>query len=110
MTTAPHAPAPQSVMLRDLACLAADRKIEQILVACSGYAIAAYASVDPATHRFVSYAKVCPTLPASYWDADQCFAKFASQGEHEHPSNAIADAIEVAVMSLANAGWSRRLS
>lgn len=110
MFTASQASAPASATLWDLDCLAADRKIEQILVTCSGYAIAAYASVDPDTRRFVSYAKVCRQLPSSYWEADQCFAKFASEGEHDYPSSAIADAIEVAVMSLANSGWARPLS
>jgi hypothetical protein len=94
-------------MLWDLDCLAADRRIEQIVVSCSGYAIAAYASIDPSTRRFVSYAKVCRDMPRSYWEAEQCFAKFASEGEHEYPSLAIADAIEVAVMSLANSGFAR---
>lgn len=111
MLNFPQTPAPQPVKLWDLDCLSSDRKIEQLLVSCSGYAIAAYASVDPATRRFVSYAKVCRQLPSSYWDADdQCFAKFASEREHEWPSSAIADAIEVAVMSLANSGWPRSYS
>lgn len=111
MLNLPQAQAPQPVMLWDLDCLSADRKIDQLLVTCSGYAIAAYAAVDPGTRRFVSYAKVCRQLPSSYWDADeQCFAKFASEREHEDPSSAIADAIEVAVMSLANSGWPQRYS
>ena len=54
MFTASQASAPASATLWDLDCLAADRKIEQILVTCSGYAIAAYASVDPDTRRLVS--------------------------------------------------------
>jgi hypothetical protein len=97
----------RSKSLWSMDALESDRRIDHFVLPCRGYAIAAYAVPDHRSRRFVAYAKVCREVPADYWEVEQCFAKFASEGEHDVPAAAIEDAIEVAVMSLANSGYGR---
>ena len=54
--------------------------MERIWGPVNGFYLAAYAAPAAGGDGFCSYAKVCWTRPASYWDADCAFKIFG--GEH----------------------------
>jgi hypothetical protein len=56
--------------------------MERIWGPVNGFYLAAYAAPLDGGRRYCSYAKVCWSRPASYWDADCAFKVFG--GEH-HP-------------------------
>lgn len=93
------------ISILDLPQLPRTRHLRELVVLGDGYAIAVYAAADPgAPRRYVAYAKACRAHPASYWEA-QAFAKFASEQAHGSAGAAIADALDAALMSLANLGF-----
>ena len=57
--------------------------MERIWGPVNGFYLAAYAAPVDDGSRFASYAKVCWSEPASYWDADCAFKIF---GGENHPS------------------------
>lgn len=92
------------IRVEELAHLRPSRHLRELVVLADGYAIAVYAAAQRgAPRRYVSYAKACYGHPASYWEA-QAFAKFACEQEHASAGAAIADALDTALMSLANLG------
>ena len=54
--------------------------MERIWGPVNGFYLAAYAAPTDEGDHFCSYAKVCWSRPASYWDADCAFKIFG--GEH----------------------------
>jgi len=69
-----------------------------------GIGIFAYASRIPGADRYISYAKAFRGGAASYWDVQDCFAKFASEAEHDAPTAALDDVMQVALAWLLRAG------
>lgn len=92
--------------LEELPRLRRHRELRELVVLADGYAIALYAAPADRSwpRRYVAYAKACRSHPDSYWEAP-AFAKFASAQAHACAGAAIADALDAALMSLANLGF-----
>jgi hypothetical protein len=71
--------------------------MERVWGPVNGFYVAAYATPAGGGDRFCSYAKVCWTRPASYWDADCAFKIF---GGEQHRS--IEDALGSAALQARN--------
>ena len=54
--------------------------MERIWGPVNGFYLAAYAAPAGDGERYCSYAKVCWSRPASYWDADCAFKVFGGAG------------------------------
>lgn len=64
---------------------------EQIFGPVNGFYIACYTTQIDQTGRYASYAKVCSTLPETYWDAC-CLWKVFGGEHHLGPAEAMASA------------------
>jgi len=62
--------------------------MERIWGPVNGFYLAAYAAPAVEGDGYCSYAKVCWTLPESYWDADCAFKIFGGE-KHRSPEGAL---------------------
>lgn len=62
--------------------------MERIWGPVNGFYLAAYVAPAGSGDRFSSYAKVCWTRPASYWEADCAFKIFGGE-HHSSPEGAM---------------------